>query len=135
MDLQSKLKRVPQLFPQESLNILFVFHLSLAESAKYLKQSLFGETTFSIESTEVCLKEDGLFAIEDWRTISACYLSYCYADSYLNLVGSDGNLVCPIVWQNPRAFTLLPAPVWIVCALNLNMHRQLTPYSLQCACG
>jgi hypothetical protein len=73
MDLQSKLKRVPQQFPQESLNILFVFHLSLAESAKYLQQSLFGETTFSIESTEVCLKEDGLFAIEDWNVRTLCH--------------------------------------------------------------
>ena len=103
MDLQSKLKGVPGQFPRGSVNILFVFHRSLAESAKYIQQSLFGESTFFVEPAEVYPEEDGLFTTEAWRTVSACYLSR---------VQSDGHLVCPTVWQNPRAFVLLPAPVY-----------------------
>ena len=102
MDLQSKLKGVPRQFPQGTVNILFVFHRSLAESARYIQQSLFGEATFFMEPTEVSPQGDGLFTTETWRTVSACYLSR---------VQSDGDLVCPTVWQNPRAFAPVPAPV------------------------
>jgi hypothetical protein len=62
-------------FPQRTVNVLFVFHHSLAESAKYIQQSLFGESTFFMEPTAVCLQEDGLFATDTWRAVSACYLS------------------------------------------------------------
>ena len=102
MDLQSKLKGVPRQFPRGTVNILFVFHRSLAESAKYIQQSLFGESTFFMDPAEVYPQEDGLFTTEAWRTVSACYLSQ---------VQSDGHLVCSTVWQNPRAFVSLPAPV------------------------
>jgi hypothetical protein len=102
MDLQSKLEGVPRQFPQGTVNILFVFHLSLGESARYIQQSLFGEATFLMKPTEVALQGDGLFMTDAWRAVSACYLSR---------VQSDGNLVCPTGWQNPRAFAPVPAPV------------------------
>lgn len=102
MDLQSKLERVPEQFPQGTLNILFVFHRSVAESAKYVQQSLFGGSTFSVEPSEVRLQEDGLFATDAWRTVSACYLCR---------VQSDGNLVCPTTWQNPDPLVRLPVGV------------------------
>jgi hypothetical protein len=103
MDLQSKLRGVPMQFPQRTVNVLFVFHHSLAESAKYIQQSLFGESTFFMEPTAVCLQEDGLFATDTWRAVSAYYLSR---------VESDGTLVCPISWQNPRPYVPLPAEVY-----------------------
>jgi hypothetical protein len=102
MALQSKLKGVPRQFPQGTVNILFVFHPSIAESAKYIQQSLFGEATFFMEPTKVTLQGDGLFVADTWRTVSACYLS--------RVRWSDGNLVCLSYWQNPLASTPVPAP-------------------------
>jgi hypothetical protein len=55
-----------------------------------------------VEPAEVDPEEGGLFTTEAWHTVSACYFSR---------VQSDGHLVCPTVWQNPRAFVPLPAPV------------------------
>jgi len=102
MDLQSKLQEVPKQFPQGTINILFVFHPSVTPSAGYIQQSLFGEATFFMEPTEVVLQADGLFLNEDWRAVSACYLS--------RVRGADGNLVCLNSWQNPHASTPVPAP-------------------------
>jgi hypothetical protein len=103
MDLQSKLKGVPKQFPQGTINILFVFHPSRTPSASYIQQSLFGEATFFMEPTEVVLQEDGLFMNDDWRAVSACYLS--------RVRWPDGNLVCINSWHNPHASTPIPAAV------------------------
>jgi hypothetical protein len=102
MDLQSKLKRVPTQFPTETINILFVFHPSLAKSARYVQQSLFGQATFFMDPTDVALQGDGLFINDAWHAVSACYLSR---------VPPDGNLVCLTGWQNPRASAPVPPPV------------------------
>lgn len=102
MDLQSKLYRVPQQFPEGTLNILFIFHSSRGESSRYIQQSLFGEANFFKKPSEVCLQEDGLFATEDWRIMSVCYLSR---------VEPDGILICPVIWKNPRALAPIPKPV------------------------
>jgi hypothetical protein len=100
MDLQSKLKGVPKQFPQRTINILFVFHPSQTPSANYIQQSLFGEATFFMEPTEVVLQEDGLFMKDDWRDVSACYLS--------QVRWPDRHFVCINSWQNPNASTPIP---------------------------
>jgi hypothetical protein len=102
MDLYSKLQKVPGQFPDGTLNFLFLFHPSLAGSKRYIQQALFGEGTFFMPPKDLCLSEDGLFATEDWRAVSGC----CFSR-----IEPEGNLVCPVVWENPRAFVPIPVPV------------------------
>jgi hypothetical protein len=42
-DLRSKLENVPEQFPNGTNNVLFVFHRSIGESPRYVRQALFGE--------------------------------------------------------------------------------------------
>ena len=102
MDLYSKLQKVPGQFPDGTLNFLFLFHPSLAESKSYIQQALFGEGAFFMPQNDLCLSEDGLFATEEWRIVSGC----CFSR-----IEPEGNLVCPVVWENPRAFVPIPVPV------------------------
>ncbi len=102
MDLYSKLQKVPGQFPDGTLNFLFLFHPSLAESKSYIQQALFGEETFFTPKNGLSLSDTGLFATEEWRVISGC----CFSR-----IEPEGNLVCPVVWENPRAFVPIPMPV------------------------
>lgn len=102
MDLRSKLQNVPCQFPDGTLNLLFIFHSSLGESPEYIQQTLFGEHTVFLKSDQVALEEDGLFASEEWRAVSGCCLSK---------VLPGGELICPVIWENPRALVPIPTPV------------------------
>ena len=82
MDLRSKLQNVPRQFPDQTLNILFVFHRSfVGESQRYITQTLFGDANFFSAENTCTLESDGLFAIEEWRNVSACCLSRRCASS------------------------------------------------------
>jgi hypothetical protein len=107
MDLRSKLQNVPGQFPEGTLNLLFIFHLSLGESPEYIQQALFGEHTFFLKSDQVALEDDGLFASEEWRAVSGCCLSR---------ILPDGEVICPFMWENPRA--LVPIPTSVRAALD-----------------
>jgi len=102
MDLRSKLRDVHKQFLERRLNILFVFHCSLAETIRYLTQALFGDANFFKNEGEFVLKSDGLFYLEEWRNISACYLSRFNPES---------GVIFPFVWKNPRAQLEIPKSV------------------------
>jgi hypothetical protein len=68
MDLRNKLQNVPRQFPDQTLNILFVFHRSfVGESRSYMTQTLLGDANFFSAENTCALESDGLFAIEEWR--------------------------------------------------------------------
>ena len=102
MDLYSKLQEVPGQFPERTLNFLFLFHPSLAKSKSYIQQALFGEGTFFIPPNGLSSSGNGLFATKEWQVVSGC----CFSR-----IEPEGNLVCPVVWENPRAFVPIPVPV------------------------
>ena len=103
MELQSKLLDVPQQFPDRTINIVFIFHSSLEDNDRILRQALFGEhSAFSGPVNNDFSAEDGLFSREDWRNVSAC----CYS-----LLLEDGQLVCSVIWDNPRAHVPVPEEV------------------------
>lgn len=56
MDLRSKLRDVYRQLPDGTLNILFVFHPSLAESKRYLTQAFFGDANFFNDEGSLLLK-------------------------------------------------------------------------------
>ncbi len=103
MDLRSKLRDVHKQLPDLSLNILFVFHHSYAESHKYITQVLFGDNNFFQTDSDYTLEKDGLFSIDEWQNISACCLSR---------VNPDSKVVFPFLWKNPRASIKLPEVVY-----------------------
>lgn len=94
MDVQSKLEDVHRQFPNDKLNILFVFLPSLGEPRDYLVQALFGQNNFRREEKDFALEKDGLFAKETWGIISACCLTRANPES---------KAVFPVVLKNPKA--------------------------------
>jgi hypothetical protein len=67
MDLQSKLKNVYRQFPEDAINILFIFHSgSFGEDKRYLQQALYGDKNFFNNIEDVILYDDGLFSINEW---------------------------------------------------------------------
>lgn len=98
MDLRSKLRNVHRQFPDGSLNILFIFHHSLGETEKYLRQALFGNANFFATGDDLKLGPDGLFSVEEWRNISACYLARA----------TESGVIFPFGWKNPRALSGIP---------------------------
>jgi len=99
MDLRSKLRDVHKQLPDGTLNILFVFHPSLGESKRYLTQAFFGDSNFFKTNSDFVLEDEGLFSIDDWKNISACYLCR---------VNPDSTVVFASFWKNPRAEIELP---------------------------
>lgn len=75
MHIQSKLVDVHRQFPDDTTNILFIFHPALGQSRDYLVQALLGETNFGREESEFTLEADGLFAKKGWEIISACCIA------------------------------------------------------------
>jgi hypothetical protein len=102
MDLFSKLKEVHAQFPRNTLNIVFLLHPSVWNSPVYIRQALFGDASGFDKSSELALQDDGLFALHEWRTISAC------AHSRVN---TDGTLSIVQLWKNPKASVALPENV------------------------
>jgi hypothetical protein len=74
MDLRKKLCDVYKQFPDEAINILFLFHSSFGESQRYITQALCGDRNFFRDSDEYQLEDDGLFSRDEWRNISSCCL-------------------------------------------------------------
>ena len=102
MDLASKLQDVPRQFPEGTINFLFIFHPSFGDSYRYLQQALFGESALFEELANVSLRQDGLFANDEWRIISGC--------SFVKVL-FNGELICPFTWENPRALAPIPAAI------------------------
>jgi hypothetical protein len=99
MDLRSKLRDVHRQLPDGTLNILFVFHHSLAESKRYLAQAFFGDANFFNDERCLVLESDGLFYLNEWHNISACCLA-----SFIPEIG----VIFPSMWKNPRAQLEIP---------------------------
>jgi len=110
IDLKSKLQAVHRQFPEEKLNILFIFHFSLGESMRYLTQALFGASNFFKNKGEFVLGSGGLFYLEEWRKISACCLAR---------INPDLNVTFPFAWKNPRALLQIPKPVLDTLCLKI----------------
>lgn len=102
MDIRSKLRDVHRQLPDGTLNILFVFHHSLAESKRYLAQAFFGDANFFNDDKSLVLESDGLFSLNEWRNISACCLA-----SFIPEIG----VIFPSMWKNPRAQLEIPGSV------------------------
>jgi len=99
MDLYSKLREVPRQFPMNTLNVLFLFQPSLGNAPVYIRQALYGDASWSNELDNVVLHDDGLYALSDWRAISAC--AHCQ-------VKCDGSLFIGKIWRNPMAKVPVP---------------------------
>jgi len=100
MDLHSKLEDVHRQFPQGTVNIVFLSHPSYADSKDIVRQALFGGS-FSAGSGNV--QRNGLFANEEWATISACVLAQ---------IGlQNGPLTIIEFWDNPEAERPVPKEV------------------------
>lgn len=110
MDLRSKLRDVHRQFPDGSLNILFIFHHSLGETQNYLVQTLFGDANFFTKGDDFELGPDGLFSVEEWRNISACYLAR----------NTVSGVIFPSRWKNPRALSGIPEPLLEVLSSKHN---------------
>ncbi|MGH8056781.1 MAG: hypothetical protein ACREOH_06025, partial [Candidatus Entotheonellia bacterium] len=107
MDIFSKLKEVPSQFPEGTVNLLFVFHRSVADAREVIQQALFGLSTYRTHIAtpeEVDLSPDGLFALEAWSAVSGCCL--CRVE--------NAALVCPAIWGNPRASVPIPPQVRVL---------------------
>ena len=102
MDLCAKLKCVYRQFPKDSLNILFLFHPSLWNTPTYIRQVLFGDASRLDELGDSLLSSDGLFALSEWREISACALCR---------VNCDGTMSIGKIWRNPNTDVVLPVSV------------------------
>jgi hypothetical protein len=104
IDLYSKLRHVPEQFPEGTLNIVFVFHRSFNDR-ETLQQALFGwrEVLRRPAGSELRSEEDvGLFGREEWRDVAGCCL--CRVE--------DGVLRYRDMWENPHARTPLPPQVY-----------------------
>lgn len=102
MDLRSKLRHVYRQLPDGTLNILFIFHPSLAEPKRYLTQTFFGDANFFNDGEPFVLESDGLFYLKEWSVVSGCWLA-----RFLPEIG----LIFPSMWKNPRAQLEIPEPV------------------------
>src|SRR4029077_1244073 len=93
MDLVSKVLDVPRQFPDRTLNIVFIIHLSLEDNDRILRQALLGEhSAYSGPVNNDLSAEDGLFSREDWQNVSAC----------CSLKLENGQVVYSVAWDNPR---------------------------------
>ncbi len=101
MDLHSKLKDTPRQFPENTLNVIFLFHPSTWNSEIYIKRALFGDKS-SFNQDPIKPHEDGLFTLQDWKNISALALS---------VIRNDGSFSVSKVWRNPNCNVDLPVDV------------------------
>lgn len=102
MDLYSKLKDAPSQFPQNSINIVFVFHPSFWNSSQYIQQALLGDNASFENHESACANEDGLYALKEWKNISGC----CYS-----CIKDNGILSILNIYKNPNANAQIPEQV------------------------
>jgi hypothetical protein len=102
--LYGKLERVPQQFPEGTVNIVFVFHRSFNDR-ETLKQALFGWQEAYVQPAHPepgAAAELGLFAQEAWQDVSGC--SLCRVEEsavrFLKL------------WPNPHARVPIPPGIY-----------------------
>jgi len=101
MNLRSKLRDVPKQLHAGSVGILFVFHSGFGENARYIQAALLGDQTFFESPVSARAPyPNGLFALDEWRDVSACLFVS---------VSVGGALVCRCLWENPNAHVRLPA--------------------------
>ena len=94
MDLRSKLHEVYKQFPDESINILFIFHRSIGLTLNYLIQTLWGSGNFFNDEDNYILTADGLFSNSAWKIISACIWVKITEEDVINFNK---------IWKNPNA--------------------------------
>lgn len=102
MDLRSKLRDVHKQFPNDTINILFLFHQSLGETTRYVTQTLLGDSNYFNKKNDFVLEQDGLFSMDEWCNVSACCLAQCNPES---------KIILPFAWKNPRALSEIPNSV------------------------
>jgi len=103
MDIVSKLRAVPRQFPEGTVNMLFVHHPSFGDSYRYVQAALFGHETALVAPEAIGVSAaDGLFAADEWRRVSACYLTH---------IDPTHGTWFPVEWRNPRADVPLPTKV------------------------
>lgn len=108
MDLYSKLKDVPRQFPNNTINVVFLFHPSKyipGENQRYIEQALLGENSLSSESYQMTMCEDGLYSLPEWKKISACCYSYIDYNGTLSIINT---------WKNPNA---------AICISDIIIHK------------
>ena len=119
IDLYCKLQEgkvpVPEKFPKDTVNLLFMFHASF-DPLEALEQALFGWGEARLHS--LCLpaehqQADGLFAREEWRGISGCCL--CRV--------RGGELRFLHIWENPRAPVSIPPQVYSALRREAGLGR------------
>jgi len=111
MDLFSKLRDAHRQMPQDTLNILFLFHPSEGSTPVYIRLAPFGDPPERSRSrlreiaaafdpsAQPTLQRDGLYAMAEWQDISAC--------AHVR-VNPDGGLTIGRIWKNPKANVALP---------------------------
>ena len=104
-DLYRRLQegKVPEQFPEHTVNLVFVFHRSFNKKDT-LEQALFGWG--AVRLRPLCLpaehqQVDGLFARENWQDISGCCL--CRVSGVKRQVLH--------IWENPWAAVPIPSRV------------------------
>jgi hypothetical protein len=102
MNIRAKLKDVPRQLRTGTMGILFIFHSGFGENMRYIQAALFGDQSF-FESPENAgvTSPSALFALEDWRDVSAC----------LFVSAVSGTLLCRCLWENPNAHRTLPEAI------------------------
>ncbi len=101
MNIRGKLTDVPNQLRAGAVGILFVFHPGFGENARYIQAALLGDQTFFESPVSARAPyPNGLFALDEWRDVSACLFVS---------VSVDGALVCRCLWENPNAHVRLPA--------------------------
>lgn len=92
MEISEKINGVPNQFPDDTLNILFIFHSGYGSNPLYICQVLFGENACTIPDGDAEYAEnDGLFSTDSWSKISGCAYVSC-----------GENLLVNKIWQNPN---------------------------------
>jgi len=101
MDLRSKLCDAHRQLPDDTPNILFIFHRSFGETEVYMVQALFGDANFR-PANGYCLQNDSLFALPEWRNISLCCLVSVMENQEVGFLRR---------WENPNACLKTPPEV------------------------
>lgn len=100
LELESKLKDVHKQLPEDTVNILFLFHPSIGETISYVKQVLFGESNFW--NKNIVLEPKSFFSKHELKNISAVCLCK---------LGENGFVEFYEIFINPNAKNTLPSLV------------------------
>lgn len=97
LELESKLQDVYKQLPDDTVNVLFVFHSSIGETIRYVKQVLFGESNFW--SNNLALEPNSLFSKPEWENISTVCLCRLGNNEFVEFYE---------IFINPNAKNMLP---------------------------